>query len=87
MNFILKNRSSLIYIFFQLESFLKMRLYETNTSGDNHSFSLLQQLPTESTAALTAMLDAVQIATAKMTAPEINHLHNVKHSPRSVEYK
>ncbi|KAH9645044.1 hypothetical protein HF086_005589, partial [Spodoptera exigua] len=69
----------------QLESFLKMRLYETNTSGDNHSFSLLEQLPTESTAALTAMLDAVQVAASKLTAPEINHLHNVKHSPRYVD--
>ncbi|CAH1635547.1 unnamed protein product [Spodoptera littoralis] len=68
-----------------LESFLKMRLYETNTSGDNHSFSLLEQLPTESTAALTAMLDAVQVAASKLTAPEMNHLHNVKHSPRYVD--
>lgn len=66
----------------QLESFLKMRLYETNTSGDSHSFSLLQQLPTESSGALTAMLDAVQVAAARLTATEINHLHNVKHSPR-----
>ncbi|KAG6441698.1 hypothetical protein O3G_MSEX001996 [Manduca sexta] len=66
----------------ELESFLKMRLYEENTAAESHSFSLLQQLPTESVAALTGMLDAVQVATGKLTAPEINHLHNVKHSPR-----
>ncbi|XP_047025908.1 CDK5 regulatory subunit-associated protein 3 [Helicoverpa zea] len=78
-------RNQIIDQLVELESFLKMRLYETNTSGDSHSFSLLQQLPTESSAALTAMLDAVQIATAKLTAPEINHLHNVKHSPRYVD--
>lgn len=78
-------RNQVIDQLVELESFLKMRLYETNTSGDSHSFSLLQQLPTESTAALTAMLDAVQVATASLTAPEINHLHNVKHSPRYVD--
>ncbi|XP_052748565.1 CDK5 regulatory subunit-associated protein 3 [Galleria mellonella] len=69
----------------ELESFLKMRLYETNTSSDGHSFSLIEQLPTESSAALTAMLDAVQIAASRLTAPEVNHLHNVKHSPRYVD--
>ncbi|XP_035441293.1 CDK5RAP3-like protein [Spodoptera frugiperda] len=78
-------RNQIIDQLVELESFLKMRLYETNTSGDNHSFSLLEQLPTESTAALTAMLDAVQVAAGKLTAPEINHLHNVKHSPRYVD--
>ncbi|KAM3967080.1 CDK5RAP3 protein homolog [Aphomia sociella] len=69
----------------ELESFLKMRLYETNTSNDSHSFSLIEQLPTESSAALTAMLDAVQVAASRLTAPEVNHLHNVKHSPRYVD--
>ncbi|XP_059054573.1 CDK5RAP3-like protein [Achroia grisella] len=69
----------------ELESFLKMRLYETNTSSDGLGFSLMDQLPTESTAALTAMLDAVQVAASRLTAPEINHLHNVKHSPRYVD--
>ncbi|XP_026727222.1 CDK5RAP3-like protein [Trichoplusia ni] len=78
-------RNQIIDQLVELESFLKMRLYETNTSGDSHSFSLLQQLPAESTAALSGMLAAVQVAAAKLTAPEINHLHNVKHSPRYVD--
>ncbi|XP_063827654.1 CDK5 regulatory subunit-associated protein 3 [Ostrinia nubilalis] len=68
----------------ELESFLKMRLYETNTS-ESQGLSLMQQLPSESSAALAAMLDAVQVAAARLTAPEMNHLHNVKHSPRYVD--
>ncbi|KAL4720628.1 hypothetical protein ACJJTC_015309 [Scirpophaga incertulas] len=67
----------------ELESFLKMRLYETNTT--EQGFSLIQELPTESSGALAAMLDAVQVAAARLTAPELTHLHNVKHSPRYVD--
>ncbi|KOB66664.1 putative CDK5 regulatory subunit associated protein 3, partial [Operophtera brumata] len=68
-----------------LESFLKMRLYETNLSNESHSFSLLQQLPTESTSALAGMLASVQGSAASLTAPQYVHLHNVKHSPRYVD--
>ncbi|XP_075976044.1 CDK5RAP3 protein homolog [Anticarsia gemmatalis] len=78
-------RNQIIDQLVELESFLKMRVYETTTSGDNHNFSLLQQLPTESPAALTSMLDAVQVAASRLTATMINHLHNVKHSPRYVD--
>ncbi|XP_060802008.1 CDK5 regulatory subunit-associated protein 3 [Amyelois transitella] len=77
-------RNQVIDQLLELESFLKMRLYETNTSNEQ-SFSLIQQLPTESAAALTAMLDSVQVASSRLTAPEVNHLHNVKHSPRYVD--
>ncbi|XP_023934822.1 CDK5RAP3-like protein [Bicyclus anynana] len=69
----------------ELESFLKMRLYETNAALESHSFSLIEQLPAESAAALRAMLAAVQAAAAALLAPEIAHLHNVKHSPRYVD--
>ncbi|KPI99454.1 CDK5RAP3-like protein [Papilio xuthus] len=67
----------------ELESFLKMRVYETSTV--EQTFSLLQQLPAESEAALGGMLGAVQRAAADLTAPHILHLHNVKHSPRYVD--
>ncbi|CAK1579094.1 unnamed protein product [Parnassius mnemosyne] len=76
--------NQLIEQLLELESFLKMRLYETSTS-ENQTFSLMQQLPSESEAALSAMLATVQAATASLTAPEIVHLHNVKHSPRYVD--
>ncbi|XP_032515934.2 CDK5 regulatory subunit-associated protein 3 [Danaus plexippus] len=69
----------------ELESFLKMRLYETNAANESLSFSLIDQLPTESEAALSAMLASVHSVTTTLLAPEISHLHNVKHSPRYVD--
>ncbi|XP_045767296.1 CDK5RAP3-like protein [Maniola jurtina] len=78
-------RSQFLDQLLELESFLKMRLYETNAANESHTFSLIEQLPTESEAALAAMLAAVQAATSAMLAPEITHLHNVKHSPRYVD--
>ncbi|CAH0723953.1 unnamed protein product, partial [Brenthis ino] len=69
----------------ELESFLKMRLYETNVSSDSLSFSLSEQLPSESVAALAAMQEAVHAAASALTKTEITHLHNVKHSPRYVD--
>lgn len=74
----------MIIYYFQLESFLKMRLYETNAANESQTFSLIEQLPTESESALAAMLSAVQSASSAITATEITHLHNVKHSPRFV---
>lgn len=74
----------MIIYYFQLESFLKMRLYETNAANESQTFSLIEQLPTESESALAALLSAVQSASSAITAAEITHLHNVKHSPRFV---
>ncbi|XP_063635419.1 CDK5 regulatory subunit-associated protein 3 [Cydia splendana] len=74
-------RNQIIDQLVELESFLKMRLYETST--DTQSFSLFQQLPTESPDALAAMLGTAQASAARLTAT--NHLHNVKHSPRYVD--
>ncbi|XP_050677763.1 CDK5RAP3-like protein isoform X2 [Leptidea sinapis] len=78
-------RNQIIDQLVELESFLKMRLHETNVSNESSSFSLIQQLPTESVAALAAMLDSVHVATSSLLAPEITHLHNVKHSPKYVD--
>ncbi|XP_028026242.1 CDK5 regulatory subunit-associated protein 3 [Bombyx mandarina] len=69
----------------ELESFLKMRVYETTSAAESHTLSLLQQLPAESEPALRGMLGAVQRAAAALAAPDLAHLHNVKHSPRYVD--
>ncbi|XP_038220146.1 CDK5 regulatory subunit-associated protein 3 [Zerene cesonia] len=78
-------RNQIIDQLVELESFLKMRVYETMLSNESQTYSLIQQLPTESEAALAAMLDTVQAATKALTAPEIAHLHNVKHSHKYVD--
>ncbi|XP_047504967.1 CDK5 regulatory subunit-associated protein 3 isoform X2 [Pieris napi] len=80
-----KTRNQLIDQLVELESFLKMRLHETHISNESQSFSLIQQLPTESSDALAAMLATVQDASRALLAPEIAHLHNVKHSNKYVD--
>ncbi|GBP65620.1 hypothetical protein EVAR_47225_1 [Eumeta japonica] len=49
------------------------------------TFTLLQDLPSESEAALSGMLGAVHDAHDQLAAPHVAHLHNVKHSPRYVD--
>ncbi|CAK1543840.1 unnamed protein product [Leptosia nina] len=78
-------RNQLIDQLVELESFLKMRVHETNISNESQSFSLIQQLPTESADALAAMLTTVQDGSRALLAPEISHLHNVKHSHKYVD--
>ncbi|XP_073952638.1 CDK5 regulatory subunit-associated protein 3 [Choristoneura fumiferana] len=75
-------RSQIIDQLVELESFLKMRLYETST-GAEQGFSLAQELPTESADALAGMLAGAQASAARLAATA--HLHNVKHSPRYVD--
>ncbi|CAH2040205.1 unnamed protein product, partial [Iphiclides podalirius] len=77
-------RNQLVEQLLELESFLKMRMYETATA-ESQTFSLMQELPSESESSLAAMLATVQAAAASLTAPEVLHLHNVKHSPRYVD--
>ncbi|KAJ2947326.1 hypothetical protein O0L34_g17040 [Tuta absoluta] len=69
----------------ELESFLKMRLYETSTSNESTTFSLSQQVGGESETAIVAMLDLVRASAARLMAAHLHHLHNVKHSPRYVD--
>lgn len=69
----------------ELDSFLKMRIYETNAANDSLSFSLMEQLPAESVVALDKMEKAVNNAASALTTTEVTHLHNVKHSPRYVD--
>lgn len=69
----------------ELESFLKMRLYETASSNDSNFLSLFQDVPMETCDSLTAMLDAVQVILSQLMDTKLCHLHNVKHSPRYVD--
>ena len=63
-----------------------MRIYETNAANESLSFSLMEQLPSESVEALDRMEKAVSDAASALTATEVTHLHNVKHSPRLVVF-
>lgn len=71
---------------FQLEAFMKMRIYELSTDAQFNMFSSIQDLPIESIESITSLLDLVQLSLGEMTEKKLNHLHNVKHSPRYYNY-
>ncbi|XP_066589774.1 CDK5RAP3 protein homolog [Prorops nasuta] len=85
-----KTRNEFINQLFELEAFLKMRLFELKADSNNViSFSQMQeaaaiiQLATvEST---QNMLDNVQVLLSEILDSKLQHLHNIKHSTRYVD--
>ncbi|XP_077286406.1 CDK5 regulatory subunit-associated protein 3 isoform X2 [Arctopsyche grandis] len=80
-----KTRTLFIDQLMELEAFLKMRMYEISADTQYNTFSSLQDLPIESTESVASMLDLVQVSIGQMMEKKINHLHNIKHSPRYVD--
>lgn len=84
-------RNDFIDQLFELEAFLKLRLYEFK--GDNSknllSMSQMQEAsPILQLATLDStqkMLDNVQIILSEILDSKVQHLHNIKHSPRYVD--
>ncbi|XP_015606068.1 CDK5RAP3-like protein isoform X2 [Cephus cinctus] len=84
-------RNDFIDQLFELEAFLKLRLYELQgdssksllTMSQFQEASPLLQLATlDST---QSMLDNVQVLLTEILDSRVQHLHNVKHSPRYVD--
>lgn len=81
-------RDDFINQLFELEAFLKLRLYEFK--GDNNvnflSFSQLQEsssIVQNSTLENSQnMLDNVQVILSEILNTKVQHLHNIKHSVR-----
>lgn len=84
-------RSEFINELLQLETFLKLRLYEFRNDDKNNllSFSQMQdaapilQLSTMESA--QSMLDNVQIVLSEILNSNVQHLHNIKHYSRYVD--
>ncbi|KAL0125837.1 hypothetical protein PUN28_004713 [Cardiocondyla obscurior] len=84
-------RSEFINQLFELEAFLKLRLYEFKGDDRNNllSFSQMQdassilQLSTIETTQI--MLDNVQVILSEILHNNVQHLHNIKHYPRYVD--
>ncbi|KAK3926479.1 CDK5 regulatory subunit-associated protein 3 [Frankliniella fusca] len=74
----------------EVESFLKMRLHEMK-SGGNDLLSLAQLqnaesfLQVQTTDSVQKMLSTVQTMIVKINDPTLYHLHNIRHSPRYVD--
>lgn len=78
-----KTRDEFISQLMELQSFLKMRLLETQK--DNDGLSLMNETVQESSENLVKMLDSVQVIKQLLTDSVTQQLHFIKHSKRYVE--
>lgn len=84
-----RTRNQTIDELLELESFLKMRLFEMSSENDLLSLSQMQDAPTilqmQTLESITSMLDAVEVVLNKLTNKRATHLHNIKHSPKYID--
>ncbi|XP_029664980.1 CDK5 regulatory subunit-associated protein 3 [Formica exsecta] len=84
-------RSEFINQLFELEAFLKLRLYEFKSDDRNNllSFSQMQDaspiLQLSTTETTQNMLDNVQVVLSEILHSNVQHLHNIKHYSRYVD--
>ncbi|KAK1130712.1 hypothetical protein K0M31_018825 [Melipona bicolor] len=84
-------RNDFINQLFELEAFLKLRLYEFK-GDDNVNFLSFSQLQESSSIVQNStlessqnMLDNVQVILSEILNTKVQHLHNIKHSVRYVD--
>lgn len=72
---------------YELESFLKMRLYELSTNDKVHviSMSLLDGFTDHDAKTVTNMLSLVDVVITSLTTSLIQQLYQIKHSPKYVD--
>lgn len=84
-----KYREQIINELSELEAFLKMRLFEMSHESDLLSMSQMQDAPTilqmQTLETVTSLADCVNISLSHLTNKRIQHLHNIKHSPKYVD--
>ncbi|KMQ98640.1 cdk5 regulatory subunit-associated protein 3 [Lasius niger] len=84
-------RSEFINQLFELEAFMKLRLYEFKGDDRNNllSFSQMQDaspiLQLSTTETTQNMLDNVQVVLSEILHSNVQHLHNIKHYSRYVD--
>lgn len=84
-------RSDFINQLFELEAFLKLRLYEFKSDDSNNllSFSQMQEaspiLQLSTVESIQNMLDNIQVVLSEILDSKVTHLHNIKHSARYVD--
>ncbi|XP_018303630.1 CDK5 regulatory subunit-associated protein 3 isoform X2 [Mycetomoellerius zeteki] len=84
-------RSEFINQLFELEAFMKLRLYEFKGDDRNNllSFNQMQNassiLQLSTTETTQNMLDNIQVVLSEMLHENVQHLHNIKHYPKYVD--
>ncbi|XP_072393463.1 CDK5 regulatory subunit-associated protein 3 [Diabrotica undecimpunctata] len=84
-----KTQEQIINSLMELSAFIKMRLYEMMNDTDMLSTSQMQDAPTiiqmQTVESITILNDYISIALDQLTNKKIQHLHNIKHSPRYLD--
>ncbi|XP_058788895.1 CDK5RAP3-like protein isoform X2 [Phymastichus coffea] len=83
-------RNDFINQLFELEAFLKIRLYEFKSENNKSVLNMtnMQESPALQLATVDSiqnMLDNVQIIISEILDSKVQHLHNIKHSSRYVD--
>uniref|UniRef100_A0A7G3AEP5 Putative cdk5 activator-binding protein n=1 Tax=Lutzomyia longipalpis TaxID=7200 RepID=A0A7G3AEP5_LUTLO len=71
----------------ELEAFLKMRLYELTTTSESSMLSMtfLDEIAGQDTNTIQQMIVNVEVVLANTLQPQLQYLHQVKHSPRYID--
>lgn len=67
---------------FQLEAFLKMRLFELNSLENSNSFLMIDGIDDHTVESISTILTDVQTVLAKANSELLQHLHQLKHSEK-----
>lgn len=80
-------RDSVLDELYELESFLKMRLYELSANDKVHviSMSLLDGFTDHDAKTITSMIATVGVVILSLTTSLIQQLYQIKHSPKYVD--
>lgn len=80
-------RDQFINDLMEIEAFLKMRLYELTTSDKSRMISMtnLDGFSGHDAKSISEMLSEVDVVLSQLTEQLIQHLHQVKHSPKYVD--
>lgn len=74
----IKYRDQFIDELYELEAFLKMRLFELTAKTE--FIAMLDEIVGQDVDTVQEMLDLVEVCLAKVTNPQLQYLHQVKHS-------
>ncbi|KAL9706028.1 hypothetical protein quinque_009546 [Culex quinquefasciatus] len=80
-------REKFINELLELEAFLRMRLYELSTADKVQilSLTMMDNFPDHDAKSLTEMLSHVDVVYSNLSSAQIQHLHQIKHSPKYVD--
>lgn len=84
-----KLQEQIINDLMELSAFLKMRLHEISSDSNLLNVSQMQDAPTilqmQTIESISTLNDCINVALDQLTNKRIQHLHNIKHSPKYVD--